>query len=159
MVEIELKFQISEARRTALLKALDPKKSETIQLQAKYFDTPDRLLAQDGAALRQRLEGACWIQTLKAAGKSHLHRFEHNHNLGELESSPELDLSIYEAIPEAQQILTQALGVDAAALKLTFETDIQRTYRVIEFEDAEIEVCLDVGVVRASGREQTIHEV
>ena len=110
MVEIELKFQISEARRTALLKALDPKKSETIQLQAKYFDTPDRLLAQHGAALRQRLEGACWIQTLKAAGKSHLHRFEHNHNLGELESSPELDLSIYEAIPEAQQILTQALG-------------------------------------------------
>jgi len=44
------------------------------------------------------------LQTLKAAGKSHLHRFEHNHNLGELESSPELDLSIYEAIPEAQQI-------------------------------------------------------
>ncbi|MNY89769.1 CYTH domain protein [compost metagenome] len=159
MVEIELKFQISEARRTALLKALDPKKSETIQLQAKYFDTPDRLLAQHGAALRQRLEGTCWIQTLKAAGKSHLHRFEHNHNLGELESSPELDLSIYEAIPEAQQILTQALGSDAAALKLTFETDIQRTYRVIEFEDAEIEVCLDIGVVRASGREQTIYEV
>ena len=43
MVEIELKFQISEARRTALLKALDPKKSETIQLQAKYFNPSVRI--------------------------------------------------------------------------------------------------------------------
>ena len=99
MVEIELKFQISEARRTALLKALDPKKSETIHLQAKYFDTPDRLLAQHGAALRQRLEGTCWIQTLKAAGKSHVDRFENNQHLGELESSPELDLTRYGAVP------------------------------------------------------------
>ena len=31
MVEVELKFQIPEARRNALLKALDPKKSEIIQ--------------------------------------------------------------------------------------------------------------------------------
>ncbi len=35
MVEVELKFQIPTARRQALLKALDPKKSEKIQLQAK----------------------------------------------------------------------------------------------------------------------------
>ena len=30
MIEVELKFQIPEARRQALLKALDPKKSEII---------------------------------------------------------------------------------------------------------------------------------
>ncbi len=64
MVEVELKFQIPTARRQALLKALDPKKSEKIQLQAKYFDTPDRKLSQADAALRQRLEGTRWIQTL-----------------------------------------------------------------------------------------------
>ena len=57
MLEVELKFQIAETRRSALLKALDPKKSEIIQLQAKYYDTPDRQLSQHGAALRQRLEG------------------------------------------------------------------------------------------------------
>ncbi len=46
MVEVELKFQIPAARRTALLKALDPKKSQQIQLQAKYYDTADRQLAK-----------------------------------------------------------------------------------------------------------------
>jgi Uncharacterized conserved protein len=85
MVEVELKFQIPAARRTALLKALDPKKSQQILLQAKYYDTADRQLAQHGIALRQRLEGSRWVQTLKAAGKSHIERFEHNHDLGELE--------------------------------------------------------------------------
>ena len=48
MVEVELKFQIPAARRTALLKALDPKKSQQILLQAKYYDTADRQLAQHG---------------------------------------------------------------------------------------------------------------
>ena len=95
MVEVELKFQIPEARRNALLKALDAKKSQIIPLKAKYYDTQDGLLSQHGVALRQRLEGTRWVQTLKAAGKSHVHRFEHNYDLGELEHAPELDLSIY----------------------------------------------------------------
>ena len=82
MVEIELKFQIAATRRNALLKAIDSKGAETLQLQAKYFDTADRKLAAQGIALRQRREGEQWVQTLKAAGKSHLHRFEHNLELG-----------------------------------------------------------------------------
>ena len=57
MTEVELKFQIPETRRMALMKAVDPKKSEIIQLQAKYYDTPDHLLSAHGVALRQRLEG------------------------------------------------------------------------------------------------------
>lgn len=61
MVEVELKFQIPEARRNALLKALDPKKSEIIQLKAKYYDTEECLLSQHGVALRQRLEGTRWF--------------------------------------------------------------------------------------------------
>ncbi len=159
MVEVELKFQIPTARRQALLKALDPKKSEKIQLQAKYFDTPDRKLSQSGAALRQRLEGTRWIQTLKAAGKSHIERFEHNHDFGELSEAPILDLSIYSAGSEAYQILQGALGSDLGKLQLQFETDIARTLRVIEYEDAEIEVSLDVGAVRTLSNEQEIHEV
>ena len=125
MTEVELKFQIPETRRMALMKAVDPKKSEIIQLQAKYYDTPDRLLSQHGVALRQRLEGNRWIQTLKAAGKSHLHRFEDNYDLGEMivnepesddsdalkqATTPCLDLSIYEHNPEAKKILDNALG-------------------------------------------------
>ncbi|MDN5512857.1 inorganic triphosphatase [Acinetobacter sp.] len=159
MVEVELKFQIPEARRNALAKALDPKKSEIIQLKAKYYDTEDRLLSQHGVALRQRLEGTRWIQTLKAAGKSHLHRFEHNHDLGELEHAPQLDLSIYNQDAEAQQILKNALGEAQDQLKLQFETDIQRTFRVIQFEETDIEVSLDVGAVRTEMAQTEVHEV
>ncbi|ANF81569.1 CYTH domain-containing protein [Acinetobacter sp. NCu2D-2] len=159
MVEVELKFQIPEARRQALLKALDPKKTEKIQLQAKYFDTPDRQLSQSGAALRQRLEGTRWVQTLKAAGKSHIERFEHNHDFGELESAPDLALDIYQTDAQATQILQQALGDDFSRLQLQFETDIQRTLRVIEYQNAEIEVSLDIGAVRTLNAEQEIHEV
>jgi inorganic triphosphatase YgiF len=159
MVEVELKFQIPEARRNALLKALDPKKSEIIQLKAKYYDTEERLLSQHGVALRQRLEGTRWIQTLKAAGKSHLHRFEHNYDLGELEQPPQLDLSIYEQDTEAQQLLKNALGDSQEQLKLQFETDIQRTFRVIQFEETDIEVSLDIGEVRNETAQREVHEV
>ncbi|WP_180082832.1 inorganic triphosphatase [Acinetobacter sp. YH12201] len=159
MVEVELKFQIPEARRNALLKALDPKKSEIIQLKAKYYDTSERLLSQHGVALRQRLEGTRWIQTLKAAGKSHLHRFEHNHDLGELEHVPQLDLSIYDQDAEAQHILKNALGESQDQLKLQFETDIQRTFLIIHFEETEIEVSLDVGEVRTEIAQSEVHEV
>lgn len=159
MVEVELKFQIPAARRQALLKALDPKKSQQIQLQAKYYDTADRQLAQHGVALRQRLEGTRWIQTLKAAGKSHIERFEHNHDLGELAHSPELELGIYQQCPEAQEILVGALGQQFDHLKLQFETDIVRTLRVIEYEDSQIEVSLDVGHIRTPDAEQDVHEV
>ncbi|WP_374664980.1 CYTH domain-containing protein [Acinetobacter sp.] len=159
MVEVELKFQIPEARRTALLKAIDPKKSQQIQLKAKYFDTPDRLMAQKHAALRQRLEGSRWIQTLKAAGKSHIERFEHNLDLGELEQAPELKLDIYADHPEAKTVLQNALGTEQDQLTLQFETDITRTFRVIEYQDAQIEVCLDIGCIRTASSEQEVHEV
>lgn len=51
-----------------------------------------------------------------------------------------------------KEILNQVLGQQADQLKLQFETDIQRTLRVITFEDAEIEISLDIGVVRLNLR-------
>ena len=86
MVEVELKFQIPVARRTALLKTLDPKKSIQIPLKALYFDTSTHSLSHHGMALRLRLEGEQWVQTLKAAGQSHFHSFEHNHLLAPTEN-------------------------------------------------------------------------
>ncbi len=152
MVEVELKFQIPEARRTALLKALDPKKSEQIQLKAKYFDTPDRKMAQQHAALRQRLEGTRWIQTLKAAGKSHIERFEHNLDLGELEQAPDLDLiGLCNMSQKLRPFLkTHFRGASKISYNCNLKRIFYRTYRVIEFEDAEIEVSLDVGCIRTA---------
>jgi triphosphatase len=158
MLEVELKFQIPEGRRTALMKALDPKKSEQLQLQAKYYDTPNKHLATAQAALRQRLEGEYWVQTFKAS-RSHLARFEHNHDLGMLATAPDLDLTVYAADSEAEQLLHAALGDQVDQLQLIFETDIARTLRVIAFGDSEIEVSLDIGEIRAQGRVHAVHEI
>lgn len=158
MLEIELKFQIPEARRQALLKALDPKKSQIIQLKAKYYDTSERHLARSHTALRQRLEGNVWVQTLKASRKNQIERFEHNAELGELETAPELNLDIYAQDTEAQSILNEALA-GSTDLALQFETDIQRTQRVLNFNESEIEISLDVGCIRSLTAETAVHEV
>ena len=158
MLEVELKFQIHESRRHALLKALDPKKSAHIQLQAKYYDSKDKKLAAARAAIRQRLEGDTWVQTFKAS-RSHLARFEHNYDLGVLEQSPDLDLNVYADVPEAKELLKAALGDDFTQLELIFETDIARTLRVLPYGESEIEISLDIGEIRANGRTQAVHEV
>lgn len=162
MVEVELKFQIPVARRTALLKTLDPKKSTLIPLKARYFDTSTHSLAHHGMALRLRLEGEQWLQTLKAAGQSHFHSFEHNHPLAATETtdtSPQLDLQIYQNIPEAQQLLNHALGQNWDQLQVQFETDIQRTSRLITVEDTDIEISLDIGHIRCADAEVEVYEV
>ena len=76
MVEVELKFQLPESKKKTVQQYLKKHKAKNIHLQAKYYDTPDRLLAKNGMALRLRKEDDQWVQTFKAAGQSHLHRVD-----------------------------------------------------------------------------------
>lgn len=45
MVEVELKFQLPESKKKTVQQYLKHK-AKYIHLQAKYYDTPDRLLAK-----------------------------------------------------------------------------------------------------------------
>lgn len=160
MLEIELKFQIPEAQQKSLKQALQPDTAQSIHLQAKYFDTPERLLSKNGMALRLRKEGEDWVQTFKAAGKNHLHRIEAEVDLGICSEEPELpDLNFFAEHPEAQTLLENTLGNQVTELELQFETDVQRIYRIFNFNNAEIEVCLDQGEVRTQNDIDVIHEV
>src|SRR3989344_3191644 len=70
MHEIELKFQIPAERLAAVrteLGRLGADLAAPLILQAAYFDTTDRKLAQARSALRVRREGDDWVQTLEAA--------------------------------------------------------------------------------------------
>ncbi|MBL8321418.1 MAG: CYTH domain-containing protein, partial [Acinetobacter sp.] len=93
MSEIELKFQIPAQKYKALCLAFQRKKPETVQLQAKYFDTADCCLQQRKIALRQRLENHTWMQTLKAP-KNAIERLEIESELGEQEPAA-IDLAMY----------------------------------------------------------------
>lgn len=134
MVEIELKFQLPESKKKSLLQALKPKTAEKIRLQAKYYDTPDRLLAKNHVALRLRLEGDHWVQTFKAAGKNHLERIESEIHLGKCELEPELDLSLFENNKTVKDRLEEVLGDHQDELKFQFKTDVERTFRIFQID-------------------------
>lgn len=159
MVEIELKFQLPESQKKAVLQRLKKAKAQTIHLQAKYYDTPDRMLAKNGIAIRLRQEGENWVQTFKAAAKSHLHRIEEEINLGQCAQEPTLDLSLYTHNKTVQKLLDKVLKSSHDALQLQFQTDVQRHYYVLTIEDSLIEICLDDGEVRTPSASGQICEV
>lgn len=74
MVEVELKFQLPESKKT--VQQYLKHKAQNIHLQAKYYDTPDCLLAKMVWPYAYVKENDLWVQTFKAAGQSHLHRVE-----------------------------------------------------------------------------------
>ena len=92
MNEIELKFQVPPARRAQVDAAVAGRAPQRrVRLQAVYVDTPDRLLAQAGLALRVRREGRDWVQTLKGATDDGMRRAEHNVPLGRMNEAPQAD--------------------------------------------------------------------
>ena len=158
-MEIELKFQLPESKKKTVLQTLNKHKAQKIHLQAKYYDTPDRLLAKNYVAIRLRQEGDGWVQTFKAASKNHLQRIEEDIVLGKCEQEPELDLSHYQHNQTVQNVLRNILGNEAADLQLQFQTDVQRTYHVFEFNHSQVEVCLDDGEIRTGKDQAKICEV
>ena len=158
-MEIELKFQLPESKKKSVLQILNKQKAQKIQLQAKYYDTADRLLAKNYVAIRLRQEGEHWVQTFKAASKNHLQRIEEDIYLGKSEQEPELDLSLYQHNRTVQTVLREILGDAPAKLELQFQTDVQRSFHVFEFQDSQIEVCLDDGEIRTPTDQAKICEV
>lgn len=158
-MEIELKFQLPESKKKSVLQALSKQKAQKIQLQAKYYDTSERLLAKNYVAIRLRQEGEHWVQTFKAASKNHLQRIEEDIYLGKCAQEPELDLSLYKHNQTVQTVLREVLGEAPAELQLQFQTNVQRTFHVFEFEGSHIEVCLDDGEIRTPTDHAQICEV
>ena len=66
--EQELKFYVPDSSRAKLEQALRRGAVTQTRLRALYFDTPLRELASQKIALRLRLEGQQWVQTLKMPG-------------------------------------------------------------------------------------------
>ncbi|MFK4204466.1 CYTH and CHAD domain-containing protein [Acinetobacter junii] len=158
-MEIELKFQLPESKKKSVLQFLNKQSAQKIRLQAKYYDTADRLLAKNYVAIRLRQEGDHWVQTFKAATKNHLQRIEEDIYLGKCEQEPELDLTLYKHNQTVQSVLRDVLGDSPTELLLQFQTDVQRTFHVFEFGNSLIEVCLDDGEIRTPNNQAKICEV
>lgn len=163
MLEVELKFQVPTQRLAAVRRAMAGASLQTTRLRARYYDTPDRRLAQAHIALRLRQEGERWVQTLKAPGSSALARLEHEVERRSGDGDDlQLDLQLHAHTPAAEALL-QALGCSLdegmALVRPRFETDVLRHHRVLRSGGAQVELALDLGEVRAGDLTQPLCEL
>ncbi|AEC22165.1 hypothetical protein PT7_3625 [Pusillimonas sp. T7-7] len=150
MLERELKLYVPPASRAALEAELRNAGASTITLRARYFDTQDKQLAQAGMALRLRLEGSQWVQTIKAPGPDELTRIEINHPRIE----PELDLSAYQ-----NTTLESFFSGLSQPLLLRYETHIERLVLRQDSPDGAVEFAYDQGVIRSGQQELAVCEL
>lgn len=149
--EIELKLEADPAAFVdAELFAAEPGRVE--RLVSTYFDTPGHELAAAGYSLRIRTGGDGAVQTVKA-GATTAGLFVRPEWEAPVEGdTPRLDAA---ASPIAQFVADDVL----ARVAPVFTTEVTRTVQAVAIEDAEIELALDEGVVRAGERTAQLCEV
>ena len=161
MTEFELKLEIPPARMKAVKAAVRRGQATQQRLQARYFDTPEGVLAAQAVLVRLRKEGRQWVQTAKAPGSRPLERLEHNVALGS-RAAPLLDLARHMGTPVGERI-RQALKLKPSesfpALALVYQTDITRLARIVRARGATVEIALDTGHISAGNRSLPVSEL
>lgn len=155
--EIELKLNIAAAD-IALFLAHPLLATASVaqggRLISIYYDTPALTLMNQRAALRVRLAGTRWIQTVKIGGQA-------VHGL-HIRPEWEVDLPSQHPNPSlyTEPVVTQLLS-PAVTQQLTpiFQTDFWRDTWLLSFQGAQIELALDVGLVQSLGRDAPICEL
>jgi len=146
-IETELKLriapeQLAKLKRHPLLKTHQLTRPVTRRLYNIYFDTPKLELNQSGMALRLRRSGKQWLQTMKGGGS--VQGGLHQRNEWEMPvSGPALDFSLPQ-VEEWKDMLPKHLR---KKLQPVFVTDFSRNSRIMEWQGAQIELCMDQGEV------------
>ena len=158
-IETELKLrmtpeQLARLRRHALFKTHQLTAPVTRHLHNIYYDTPKLELQKRQMALRLRRVDGRWLQTLKGGGsiKAGLHQRD------EWEVPvPSARLDFENLDEEAWKLhLPPAIRCN---LKPVFITDFYRTSRMLDWQGAQVEVCMDHGEVKTALHSQPICEV
>lgn len=158
-IETELKLRIQPAhlaklQRHALLKTGQLGATVTRRLHNIYFDTPALDLHHAQMALRLRRSGGKWIQTLKGGGA--IQAGLHQRNEWEcVVPTAQLNFANLES-PAWDAHLPVSLRTQ---LQPVFVTHFLRTTRLLAWRDAQIEVCMDRGEVRAGALSRDICEL
>ena len=163
-VETELKLriapeQLARLKRHPLLKKYQVTRPATRRLHNIYYDTPKLELHKSAMALRLRRAGRQWLQTLKGGGS--VKAGMHQRNEWEIPvSRAALDFSLLEnagpQTAEWEEHLPQRLR---KKLQPVFVTDFSRTSRMLDWQGAQIEFCMDRGEVRTEQHSLPICEL
>ena len=158
-VETELKLritpeQLARLRRHALLKAHSVTRPVTRRLYNIYFDTPKLELHQSGMALRLRRVGQQWLQTLKGGGS--VQAGLHQRNEWEVPvNGPALDFSALQTVAWDRHLPVSL----RKKLQPVFVTDFARSSRMLNFQGAHIELCMDHGEISTEHHSMPICEL
>ncbi len=152
-IETELKLriapgQLARLKRHALLRTHQVTRPATRRLYNIYYDTPKLELHTSGMALRLRRTGRQWLQTLKGGGS--IKAGMHQRNEWEVPvKGMALDFSQLAESGEPQTAEWEEHLPKALRKKLqpVFVTDFSRSSRMLQWQDALIELCMDQGVV------------
>jgi inorganic triphosphatase YgiF len=159
MQEIELKYQVPLVARVATEAWVVKGSTRRQRLQAAYFDTEGRHLARAGLALRLRLEGRHWVQTLKGGGDDGMTRLEHEVQLDARgKALPALDPARHAGTPAGERLLALLATPDAGPLHCLYQTDIVRLTRTLRAGGARIEIAYDRGHLVAEREGQLLRE-
>ena len=160
MQEIELKFQVPPSAREAVGAAVAGRTpARRVRLQAAYVDTPARLLAQAGLALRVRREGRRWVQTLKGAGADGMTRFEHNVPLASGVAPPPANPARHAGTPVGDRLLALLAAHPGEALAVRFRTDVMRRTRLLRTAHGQVELAFDEGHIVAGESRMSLCEL
>lgn len=157
-VETELKLRITpehmkRLRRHPAFKSLLGSRATTRKLHSEYFDTPQLALHARGMALRLRHSGRQWMQALKGSGSVK----------GGLHQRDEWEMPVMGATLDLAQL--KASGAPALpgkirnSLQPVFSTDFTRSSYLLDYESAQVELCMDSGKVTAGDKKQPISEL
>ena len=156
-IETELKLHISpenlvRLKRHSFLRSLSSSRARTLKLFSIYYDTADLELRSRAMALRLRRAGKQFLQTLKGGGQVSAGLHQRN----EWETpvlSEQLD---FDALAACGGVLPHGVR---NRLQPVFVTDFSRNVRLLSFEGAEIELCMDSGEIRAGQSSCPISEL
>lgn len=148
--EIELKLAVPAGAHDALVGWLDThaQAAGSVELANVYYDTPDQVLARNRAALRVRLHGSQWLQTLKTAavstaGLSARHEWE-----VPLQSDA---LSVDAFVAHNAAEAADYVRPHADHLAPLFRTDFKRRLWHVAADGGDIEIALDAGAILIPG--------
>jgi triphosphatase len=154
-METELKFALSREARRAVEKVVghegDTARHNDI---STYFDTPDLRLHKAGFSLRvrRRSDRNAYVQTVKAAGDSNLHRNEWEWPVER--EAPEL--GVLGEVPG----LPSVLNGDGESLSEIFRTEVDREQQTLHpMPGAAVELAVDQGVIVAGERRERLSEL
>jgi inorganic triphosphatase YgiF len=161
MTEFELKFNVPRAMLPSLRAALLARGAQRLRLRAHYFDTPCGALARQRVALRLRLEGRHWVQTLKAVGTSTVQRLEHEVPVpGRPGQRPALDLHRHDGSAAGAALAAALQAAAQPVLEERHATDVLRLHcLMVDAQGTQVEAALDIGHALAAGRRDRIAEL